>query len=112
MPRLGVAPLLALRYGARKYMVFAGRCVTELCDAPPVNDMATRQGPNPVIARSIEDERVSASRTDRRRIWYRSNGITIAARDPLDVDGGLDNALREPWTRRKRVRPSTIKALR
>lgn len=53
-----------------------------------------------------------ASRTDRCRIWYRSNGITVTARDSLDVNGGLNNTLREPWTRGKRVRPRTIKAFR
>ena len=112
MPRLGVAPLLALRHGTRKYMALARCCVAELGDATPVNDMTTRQGPDPVLAHSIEDQRVVASRADRRRIWYRSDGIAIATRDPLDVDSGLDNTLRETWTRRERVRPSTIKALR
>lgn len=112
MPRLGVAPLLALRHGTRKYMALARCCVAELGDATPVNDMSTRQGPDPVLAHSIEDQRVVASRADRRRIWYRSDSIAVAARDPLDVNGGLDNTLRETWTRRERVRPSTIKALR
>ena len=111
MPRLGVAPLLALRHGTRKYMALTRCCVAELCDASSVNNMSTRQGPDPVLAHSIEDQRVVASRADRRRIWYLSDSIAVAARDPLDVDSGLDNTLRETWTRRERVRPSTIKAL-
>ena len=32
VPRLGVAPLLALRHGTRKYMALARCCVAELGD--------------------------------------------------------------------------------
>lgn len=109
MATFRVAPLLAVLNRTYKQVWRALAGVTELRNAAAVEDMATGQRPYSIIAAAVKQERSAASCTKRRRIRQGHHGIIVTSRHGLNVDSRLNEAVRETWRRRPRMRPGGVK---